>query len=70
MLATVKVSDGESSGSAFVLGRPKRSDPKAMQSLLVTEFKVVYQTGKFRHRMGPGIVVHASAIRETIDRLD
>lgn len=30
---------------------------------------MVYQTGKFRHRMGLGVVVHATAIRETIDQL-
>jgi hypothetical protein len=37
------------------------------QHFLDEEFKMVYQTGKFRHRMGMGIVVHATLIRETID---
>jgi hypothetical protein len=39
------------------------------QHFLDEEFKMVYQTGKFRHRMGIAIVVHASAIKETIDLL-
>jgi hypothetical protein len=39
------------------------------QHFVDEEFKMVYQSGKFRHRMGLGIVVHASAIRETIDRM-
>jgi len=40
------------------------------QHFLVEEFKMIYQTGKFRHRMGFGIAVHATAIKETIDLLD
>jgi hypothetical protein len=39
------------------------------QHFLDEEFKMIYQTGKFRHRMGFAIVVHASAIKETIDLL-
>ena len=31
---------------------------------------MIYQAGKFRHRMGFGIVAHATAIKETIDLLD
>ena len=40
------------------------------QHFLDEEFKMIYQTGKFRHRMGFGIAVHATAIKETIDLLD
>lgn len=40
------------------------------QHFLDEEFKMIYQTGKFRHRMGFGIAVHASAIKETIALLD
>jgi hypothetical protein len=40
------------------------------QHFLDEEFKMTYQTGKFRHRMGFGIAVHATAIKETIDLLD
>jgi hypothetical protein len=40
------------------------------QHFLDEEFKMIYQTGKFRHRMGFGIAVHATAIKDTIDLLD
>ncbi len=40
------------------------------QHFLDEEFKMIYQTGKFRHRMGFAIAVHATAIKETIDLLD
>ncbi len=40
------------------------------QHFLDEEFKMTYQTGIFRHRMGLGIAVHATAIKETIDLLD
>jgi hypothetical protein len=40
------------------------------QHFLDEEFRMVYQSGKFRHRMGMAIVVHASAVKETIERLD
>jgi hypothetical protein len=36
------------------------------QQFLDVEFKLAYQTGKVRHRLGLGIVVHATAIQETI----
>jgi hypothetical protein len=37
------------------------------QHFIDEEYRMVYQTGKFRHRMGLGVTVHASTIRETID---
>ena len=40
------------------------------QHFLDEEFKMIYQAGKFRHRMGFGIVAHATAIKETIDLLE
>jgi hypothetical protein len=40
------------------------------QHFLDEEFKAIYQTSKFRHRMGFGIVVHASAIKETLALFD
>ena len=39
------------------------------QQFLDEEFKTVYQTGKFRHQLGLGVVVHSTAIREAIDLL-
>jgi hypothetical protein len=36
------------------------------QQFLDEEIKMAYQTWKFRHRLGLGIVVHATAIKETI----
>jgi len=38
------------------------------QMFLDEEAKMVYGTTKFRHRLGLAIIVHASLIRETIDR--
>lgn len=37
------------------------------QHFIEEQFTMIYQSGKSRHRMGLGIVVHASAIRETIE---
>ncbi len=37
------------------------------QNFLDEEFKFAYTAGKFRHRMGLGIVVQASAVRRTIE---
>lgn len=39
------------------------------QHFIDEEYKMIYQAGKTRHRMGLAIVLHASAIRATIDRL-
>lgn len=39
------------------------------QHWLNEEFKMVYQSGILRQRLGLGIVVHAAAIKETIDLL-
>lgn len=39
------------------------------QHFIDEQFTTVYQSGKTRHRMGLGIVVHASSIRETIEML-
>ena len=39
------------------------------QQFLNEEIKSIYLTEKLRHRMGLGIVVHAAAIRETLDLL-
>lgn len=36
------------------------------QQFLNEQFKLIYSTGQTRHRLGLGIVVHATAIRETI----
>lgn len=40
------------------------------QHFIDEQYAMVYQSGKTRHRMGLGIIVHASAVREAIDRLD
>jgi len=40
------------------------------QHFIDEKFKTIYQSGLTRHRMGLSIVVHATAIRETLDRLE
>jgi hypothetical protein len=40
------------------------------QHFIDEKFKTIYQSGLTRHRMGLSIVVHATAIRETLDQLD
>lgn len=40
------------------------------QQIIQENFQTIYQSGQSRHRMGLGIIVHASAIRETIDLLE
>ncbi|HUY91022.1 MAG TPA: hypothetical protein VMV10_19955 [Pirellulales bacterium] len=42
----------------------------AGQILIDEKFANIYQSGLTRHRMGLGVVVHATAIRETIELLD
>ena len=39
------------------------------QRFLDEEAKMVYGAAKFRHRLGLAVVIHASLIKETIDRL-
>ncbi|MGD0093567.1 MAG: E3 binding domain-containing protein, partial [Planctomycetota bacterium] len=39
------------------------------QHFLNEKFKTIYQSGETKHRMGLCIVVHAAAIRETIELL-
>lgn len=81
-IADLNVFEGDS-GAAVYLSDPDRpvagAKPGAPARLilgLVTgqhfideEFRMIYQSGKFRHRMALAVVVHASTIRETIDRL-
>jgi len=40
------------------------------QHFIDEKFKTIYQSGQTRHRMGLSIVVHATAIRETLDLLE
>jgi hypothetical protein len=39
------------------------------QRFLDEEMKMIYGTTKLRHRLGLAIIIHASYIRETIERL-
>lgn len=76
-VVSVNSFEGDSGGPVF-LARPSLvPDDEANQILgLVTsqrfldeEAKMIYGTTKIRHRLGLAIVVHASLIKETIDRL-
>lgn len=73
------VFEGDSGGPVY-LARPSPTDPDkegtrlilgliTAQRFLDEEAKMVYGTTKIRHRLGLAIVVHASFIKETIDRL-
>lgn len=74
--------EGDSGGPVY-LADPKRRIPGkekaedvrlivglvAAQQFLDEELKMIYETTKVRHRLGLAIVVHASFIRETIERI-
>jgi V8-like Glu-specific endopeptidase len=71
--------EGDSGGPVY-LTRASRTDPDhedvrlilglvSAQRFLVEEAKMIYGTTKLRHRLGLAIIVHASFIKETIDRL-
>lgn len=82
-LADINAFEGDS-GAAVYLDDPRRmagGDPQAGparlilgmvvgQILIDEKFANIYQSGQFRHRMALAVVVHASAIRETIELLD
>lgn len=59
----------------FYDGKPQPGQVRLILGLVVgqhfidEEFKMIYQSGKFRHRMGMAVVVHATAIREAIELL-
>lgn len=78
-LLSVNVFEGDSGGPVY-LSRPGSTEPSrddarlivglvAAQRFLDEEMKMVYGTSKIRHRLGLAIVVHASLIKETIERL-
>ncbi len=71
--------EGDSGGPVY-LSRPGRLAPigeddslilglVSGQRFLDEEMKMIYGTTKVRHRLGLAVVVHASFIRETVDRL-
>lgn len=82
-LADINAFEGDS-GAAVYLDDPHgltSGDPQAGparlilgmvvgQILIDEKFANIYQSGQFRHRMALAVVVHASAIRETIELLD
>jgi hypothetical protein len=80
-LVSADVFEGNSGGPVYFTkpNRPvagqKRQEVRMVlglvsaQHFLDEEAKMVYGTTKLRHRLGLGIVVHASFIRETIERL-
>ena len=61
--ATAKAADADAAPARLILGLVTG------QHFLDEEYRMVYQTGKVRHRMGLGVIVHAATIRETIDQL-
>lgn len=75
--ASLNIFEGDSGGPVYLV-RPAGADGAEVrlilgiavgQRFLDEEAKLVYETVKIRHRLGLALVVHASAIKETIDRL-
>ena len=75
--ASANTFEGDSGGPVYLarpLG-PDRAEVRLIlgvavgQRFLDEDAKLVYETMKIRHRLGLALVVHASAIKETIDRL-
>lgn len=61
---------GRSYGGQTQAGRTQLIVGMVIRQQMIDEnFKLIYQSGQTRHRMGLGIIAHASAIRETIDLL-
>lgn len=76
---SANVFEGDSGGPVY-LNRESRETPDAAdvnlimglisgQRFLDEEAKMIYGAAKFRHRLGLAVVIHASLIKETIDRL-
>jgi len=81
-LVDMNTFEGDSGGPVFALagGNGASGDFAEMaagyviglvsgQHFVDEEFKLIYQSGKFRHRMGLAIIVPSVFIRETIDRV-
>jgi hypothetical protein len=83
-LIDINTFEGDSGGPVAVLvqevtGRPAVGDGSAPagwviglmtgQHFVDEEFRMIYQSGKFRHRMGLGIVVASPLIREVIGQV-
>jgi V8-like Glu-specific endopeptidase len=78
-LLSANIFEGDSGGPVY-LTRASRTGPDKEELRLILglvtgqrfldeEAKGIYGTSKVRHRLGLAIIVHASFIRETIDRL-
>lgn len=75
--------EGDSGGPVFVVEEGQKSEagegPNALRGRVIglvsgqhfvdEEYKLIYQSGKFRHRMGLAIVVPSPFIREVLERL-
>ena len=77
-LADMNTFEGDSGGPVFALASENKETGAVAgyviglvsgQHFVDEEFKLIYQSGKFRHRMGLAIIVPSVFIRETIDRL-
>ena len=77
-LVDMNTFEGDSGGPVFALASENKETGAVAgyviglvsgQHFVDEEFKLIYQSGKFRHRMGLAIIVPSVFIRETIDRL-
>lgn len=77
-LVDMNTFEGDSGGPVFALASENKETGAVAgyviglvsgQHFVDEEFKLIYQSGKFRHRMGLAIIMPSVFIRETIDRL-
>jgi len=77
-LVDMNTFEGDSGGPVFALASENKETGAVAgyviglvsgQHFVDEEFKLIYQSGKFRHRMGLAIIVPSVFIRETIDRV-
>ncbi len=73
-LADFNTFEGDSGGAIFVVGSDEKKTRLIVglvhgQHFIDEKYKNSYQSGEVKHRLGLGIIVHASAIRAAIELL-
>jgi len=73
-LADFNTFEGDSGGAIFIAGADEKKTRLIVglvhgQHFIEEKYKNIYQSGEVKHRLGLGIIVHASAIRSAIELL-